>query len=102
MTQRQDNEILKKLEDNGEKPVTKEEGDALAKKLGAYAFCMCSGKTQQGITEVFKKASEAGLLFQGVLSKNDLEGSSSTPSTNTTPQTNQNNNSGEKGCCILM
>nr|CAG4717684.1 unnamed protein product [Naegleria fowleri] len=99
-------EILKKLEDNGEKPVTKEEGESLAKKLGAYAFCMCSGKTQQGITEVVKKASEAGLLYQGILQKSDLEGNSSnTTNKNATSTQNQNTGSrGDKneGCCILM
>lgn len=67
---------------------------------------MCSGKTQQGITEVFKKASEAGLLYQGILQKSDLEGNSSnTTNKNATSTQNQNTGSrGDKneGCCILM
>ena len=97
---------MKKLEEHGEKPVTKEEGEALAKKLGAYAFCMCSGKTQVGITEVFKKASETGLLYQGVLNSSDLEGGSggnNTSKTNTSPNNaSQNRNGEKKGCCLVM
>ena len=39
-----------------------EEGYALAKKIGAYAYLECSAKTREGVKQVFEIAAQAALL----------------------------------------
>src|SRR5690606_3872727 len=63
----EDEEFMKKFNEEGKKAVSTKEGEELAKKTGAYAFCECSGKTQKGMREVFQKCVEAGLIFQGII-----------------------------------
>jgi GTPase SAR1 family protein len=72
-----DAELVKKLKAEGNPPITQEEGEKLAKKLGAYGYRACSGKTQKGLLDVFELCAEAGLIKQGIIKpteKNDKEG----------------------------
>jgi len=48
-------EFMKKLNESGEKVVQTAEGEELAKKTGAFAYCECSGKTQKGCFDKKKK-----------------------------------------------
>jgi small GTP-binding protein len=63
----QNKELIKKLEWENQPPILKKEGEEKAKKLGAYAYVQCSGKTQQGLTEVFTTCVEAALIKQGII-----------------------------------
>ena len=53
---REDPQIQKKLEAEGQSPVTREQGLEVAKKIRAYAYVECSAKTQTGLKDVFVKA----------------------------------------------
>ncbi len=86
-------ELLKKLEERGEKPIASEESQELAKKLNAYAFVECSAKTQKGLSEVFYKCAEAGLKFQGILNSGDSKAQNNASSSQ---------NASKKGCCLLQ
>jgi len=61
-------EVLKKLEEEKQPPILKEEAEKFSKKLGAYGYVQCSGKTQVGMTNVFQMCVEAGLIKQGIIS----------------------------------
>ena len=59
---KEDKEALEKMRrDNGPeaKPISKEEGDALAKKIKAYAYFETSAKENIGVTEALNAALEA-------------------------------------------
>lgn len=42
-----------------EKPVTHQEGSAMAKIVGAFAYVECSSKTREGVDQVFVQAARA-------------------------------------------
>lgn len=44
-----------------QKPVTPEEGRAMAEKINAYGYLECSAKTKEGVREVFETATRAAL-----------------------------------------
>ncbi|KAG2392316.1 hypothetical protein C9374_012568 [Naegleria lovaniensis] len=54
---RDDSQLLKQL--GVTNPVTKKEGEELAKKVGALQYMECSAKTQTGLGEVFEAAVKA-------------------------------------------
>jgi GTPase SAR1 family protein len=85
---------LKKLEEKEEKPVTREEGERLAKQLGAHAYVECSGKTQKGMTEVFRQCCEAGLIFQNLIKPTN---NSSAALTSQEPGKTDNG----QNCCVI-
>jgi len=51
---RNDEKTLKEL--NGEKPPTPEQGENMAKEIGAKAYLECSAYTQEGLKRVFEEA----------------------------------------------
>lgn len=53
---RNDSNFVAQMAQKDQKPITTAEGQALAKSLGAAAYCECSAKTQEGLKEVFDKA----------------------------------------------
>lgn len=52
--------VVAKLQKDKQEPVTREEGEALAKELGAACYMECSSKTIEGLNEVFAKAVRLG------------------------------------------
>ena len=47
------------LAKKGHKLIKEKDGQAMAEKIGAYAYLECSAKLNEGITEVFKIATLA-------------------------------------------
>jgi cell division control protein 42 len=54
---RDDPQIMEKLHRQKQQPVTPEQGERLAHKLGAVKYVECSALTQKGLRNVFDKAS---------------------------------------------
>ncbi|KAH7390620.1 P-loop containing nucleoside triphosphate hydrolase protein [Pyrenochaeta sp. MPI-SDFR-AT-0127] len=50
---RHDPSLIASLKRQGRKPVTKAEGEKLAKQIGAVAFLECSALTRDGVGEIF-------------------------------------------------
>lgn len=44
-----------------QRPVTRQEGQAVAQKIGATAYVECSAKNGTGVREVFQTATKAAL-----------------------------------------
>jgi len=53
---RDDKELVEKLKQKGQSPITKEEGDQLAAQINAVRFMECSALTQKGLKQVFDAA----------------------------------------------
>lgn len=58
---RNDSHTIKELSKMKQKPVTPEEGRAMAEKINAYGYLECSAKTKEGVREVFETATRAAL-----------------------------------------
>jgi len=58
---RHDNSTLRELGKMKQQPVTVEEGNAMADKIGAYGYMECSARTKDGVREVFELATKAAL-----------------------------------------
>jgi len=50
------------LRERNQRPVTFEEGKAMAKKLGAYTYMECSAITQENLAETMEAAINAALV----------------------------------------
>jgi len=59
---RNDPKVIEELAKNKQKPISHEEGLAVAQKIGAYKYLECSAKTGEGVKEVFEHATRAALL----------------------------------------
>lgn len=59
---RDDEETVKKLNEQGLAPVTHQQGNILAKQIGAVKYMECSALQQENIGEVFEEALRVGLL----------------------------------------
>lgn len=59
---REDPKVIEELAKNKQKPVSYEEGLAVAQKIGAYKYLECSAKSNDGVKEVFEHATRAALL----------------------------------------
>ncbi|EFA85903.1 Rho GTPase [Heterostelium album PN500] len=52
---RTNNVILERLSDRKQQPITTEQGELMAKRIGAAYFMECSALTQKGLHEVFER-----------------------------------------------
>jgi GTPase SAR1 family protein len=59
---REESSVIEKLQKQGLKPVSKEDGESTKKTIKAVAYVECSAKTQQGVKEVFDKAIRTVLI----------------------------------------
>jgi len=59
---RRDPKTIEELRKVSQRPVTSEEGQAIAQKIGAKHYLECSAKTGEGVREVFQFATRAALL----------------------------------------
>jgi Ras homolog gene family, member A len=59
---RNDPKTIEDLRRTSQRPVTREEGEAVAQKIGALKYLECSARTQQGVREVFENATRAALM----------------------------------------
>lgn len=62
---RRDPKIIEELRKTSQRPVSPEEGMAVAQKIGAARYLECSAKTGEGVREVFEHATRAALLSKG-------------------------------------
>ncbi|GAK66918.1 small GTPase-binding protein [Moesziomyces antarcticus] len=59
---RHDPKIVDELRKTSQRPVSAEEGMAVAQKIGAVRYLECSAKTGEGVREVFEHATRAALV----------------------------------------
>jgi len=83
---RENEEALKKLDDEGLEPISYDQGVEKAKQLGLVAYKECSALTQVGLKEVFDAAVQA---VYGSKTKEDTKQGSGKPASS-------------QGCCITM
>jgi len=60
---RDDPKVIEELAKNKQKPVSAEEGQAIAQKIGAYKYLECSARKNEGVKEVFETATRAALTL---------------------------------------
>jgi len=58
---RNDEQVIKDLQRNRQKPVSYAEGQAMAEKINAKAYIECSSLTKEGVREVFESATKCAL-----------------------------------------
>ncbi|AOW03407.1 YALI0D01045p [Yarrowia lipolytica CLIB122] len=62
---RNDPKTIEELRRTSQRPVTTEEGNAVAQKIGAGKYLECSARTHDGVREVFEHATRAALTAHG-------------------------------------
>eukprot|EP00761_Pharyngomonas_kirbyi_P012892 gb/GECH01012919.1/.p1 GENE.gb/GECH01012919.1/~~gb/GECH01012919.1/.p1 ORF type:complete len:199 (+),score=36.62 gb/GECH01012919.1/:1-597(+) len=53
---REDPEMIKRLNEKNLSPVSQDQGESLAKEIGAYSYMECSARTQKNLKNVFDEA----------------------------------------------
>ncbi|KAK9449909.1 small gtpase-binding protein [Limtongia smithiae] len=66
---RNDPKTIEELNKTSQRPVSAEEGQAVAQKIGAAKYLECSARTQEGVREVFEHATRAALQERSSKSK---------------------------------
>lgn len=61
---RNDPKTIEELKKTNQSPVTPEEGNSIAQKIGAYKYLECSARTNEGVREVFENATRAALTVR--------------------------------------
>eukprot|EP01133_Synstelium_polycarpum_P019111 gene19111-22889_t len=61
---RDDKKILATLQESNQEPISRDEGVALAKEIGAVQFFECSSLTGNGVNEIFSAAIKAAFTKQ--------------------------------------
>lgn len=59
---RYDPATIEELRKTSQRPVTEQEGHAVAERIGAYKYLECSAKTGEGVRDIFEHATRAALL----------------------------------------
>ena len=59
---RDDPQVLEKLQRQKQRPITVEQGERLARELGAVKYVECSALTQKGLKNVFDEVRAVGLI----------------------------------------
>jgi Ras family protein A len=62
--------VIEELKKVHQKPVTYEEGKAVADQIGAYKYMECSARERDGVNEVFECATRAALTVRSGKKKN--------------------------------
>lgn len=62
---RNDPKTIEELRRTSQRPVTTEEGNSVAQKIGAGKYLECSARTHDGVREVFEHATRAALTAHG-------------------------------------
>ncbi|KAJ3220916.1 GTP-binding protein Rho1 [Chytriomyces hyalinus] len=58
---RDDPNVARALAKSGERPVSFQEGQDMARRIGAYSYLECSARTREGVRQVFDTATRASL-----------------------------------------
>jgi GTPase SAR1 family protein len=59
---RHDHKVIEELRKTNQAPVTTEEAESVAKKIGAVKYLECSAKVNEGVREVFEHATRSAML----------------------------------------
>ncbi|KAJ3016784.1 UNVERIFIED_CONTAM: GTP-binding protein Rho1 [Siphonaria sp. JEL0065] len=62
---RNDARVIEELRKINQSPVTTQQGQDVAAKIGAYRYLECSARTGEGVNEVFEHATRAALTNKG-------------------------------------
>jgi len=73
---REDSETLARLADKRMQPISKEQGDKLAKEIGALKYLECSALTENGLKNVFEEAIRVVMNCPTVMAKENRRGCS--------------------------
>jgi len=93
---RNDKKILEEVQASGEKLPTREQGENMAKEIGAKAYLECSAYTQEGLKRVFEEAIRA-VISPGNASNSGDAGSGSSKASNAGSKPAK-----KKGGCSLL
>ncbi|KAJ3404313.1 GTP-binding protein Rho1 [Chytriomyces hyalinus] len=58
---RDDPNVARALAKTGERPVSFQEGQDMARRIGAYSYLECSARSREGVRQVFETATRASL-----------------------------------------
>jgi len=59
---REDENVIREMKKLNQAPISTEEGQAVAAKIGAVKYLECSAKSKTGVNEVFEHATRAALM----------------------------------------